>query len=72
MDSDEEVAAAAMIIAICVENDERKKTRKRRKVWVKPWLQKRKVHVFYSQLLNELRLEDFEMYKNYLRMKPER
>ena len=71
MDSDEEVAAAAMIVAICVENDERKKTRKRRKVWVKPWLQKRKSHGFYSQLLNELRLEDFEMYKNYLRMKPQ-
>ena len=72
MDSDEEVAAAAMIIAICVENDVRKKkTRKRRKVWVKPWFQKRKSHGFYSQLLNELRVEDFEMYKNYLRMKPE-
>ena len=71
MDSEEEVAAAAMIIAICVENDERKKTRKRRKVWVKPLLQKIKSHGFYSQLLNKLRLEDFEMYENYLGMKPE-
>ena len=46
------------------------KNRKRRKDWVKPWLKKRKTHGFYSQLLNELRLEECDIYENYLRMKP--
>ena len=38
---------------------------------LKPWLQRRNTHGFYSQLLSELRLEAVKIYKNYLRMTPE-
>ena len=38
MDSDEEAALAAIIIATITENIKHKKWRKR-KEWVKPWLQ---------------------------------
>ena len=49
-----------MAVALfCEENNE-----KRRKEWVKPWLQCRNTHGFYSQLLSELRLEEVEIYKN--------
>ena len=60
------IAAAAIAVALCCEED----NEKRRKEWVKPWLQRRNTHGFYSQLLSELRLEEVEIYKNYLRMKP--
>ena len=54
------VAAAAIAVALCCEED----NEKRRKEWVKPWLQCRNTHGFYSQLLSELRLEEVEIYKN--------
>ena len=60
------IAAAAIAVALCCEED----NEKRRKEWVKPWLQRRNTHGFYSQLLSELHLEEVEIYKNYLRMKP--
>ena len=61
------IAAAAIAVALCCEED----NEKRRKEWVKPWLQRRNTHGFYSQLLSELRLVEVEIYKNYLRMTPE-
>ena len=67
--SDEEVAAGEMIIAICVENDERKKTSKQRNVWVKPSYRKENRMAFIPNFW--ILLEDFEMYKNKIRMKPE-
>ena len=70
MGSDEEVALAAVIIATFIENHKCKKRRKR-KEWVKPWLQRRNSHGFYSQLLCELRLEEKEISGNYLCMAPE-
>ena len=61
------IAAAAIAVALCCEDDDEE----RRKDWVKPWLQRRNTHGFYSQLLSELCLEEVEIYKNYLRMIPE-
>ena len=43
MDSDEEAALAAIIIAKFKENIKRKKRRKS-KDWLKPWLQRRNSH----------------------------
>ena len=63
------VATASIIIALYCEDD--KKTRKRRSDWVKPWLRRRESHGFYAQLLGELRLEEPDIYKNYLRMTAE-
>ena len=61
------IAAAAIAVALCCEED----NEKRRKEWVKPWLQRRNTHGSYSQLLSELRLE-VELFTNYLRMTPEK
>lgn len=70
MDSDEESALVAIIIATASSKNKRKK-RKKRAEWVKPWLQRRSSHGLYSQLLQELRVEEAEIYKNFLRMSPE-
>ena len=47
MDSDEEAALSVIIVATFTENIEREKAR-RRKEWVKLWLQRRNSHGFHS------------------------
>ena len=37
-------------------------------VWVKPWLAARDARGCYNQILEELRLQDTESYRRYLRM----
>ena len=54
MDSDEDAALAAIIIANFTENIKRKKRRQRTE-WVKSWLQRQNSYGFHSQLLRELR-----------------
>lgn len=65
------VATAAIVIVLYCDDETEKRRRKRRRHWVKPWLQRRDSHGFYSQLLSELRLEEVNIYKNYLRMTPD-
>ena len=67
MDSDGKVALAAIIIATFTENIKRKK-RRTRKEWVKPWLQRPNSHGFHSQFLRELGQEVKEIHENYLCM----
>ncbi|XP_035432552.2 uncharacterized protein LOC118264220 [Spodoptera frugiperda] len=43
--------------------------RKKRSVWVKDWIKRRAQLGAYNQLLSELKNEDPECYKNFLRMK---
>ena len=57
MDSDEEAALSVIIVATFTENIKREKGR-RRKEWVKLWLQRRNSHGFHSWLLRELGLEE--------------
>lgn len=59
--------AAAAIVAICVSIKMRR--RKKRSVWVKDWIKRRAQLGAYNQLLSELKNEDPECYKNFLRMK---
>ena len=47
------------------------KHRKKRSVWVKPWLQRRNKLGVYHTLLQELRIEAEDEYKKFLRMSPE-
>ena len=47
MDSDEEAALSVIIVATFTENIKREKGR-RRKEWVKLWLQRRNSHGFHS------------------------
>ena len=57
-------ASASLIIACRL----RKKQRRKRKTWVKNWLKKREEKSAYNNILQELRLEDEEHFRKYLRM----
>ena len=70
MDSDSECAAAAIDFAVLLKRRKKSK-RKKRSAWVKPWLQKRTQLGIYDTLLQELRLEEEEDYKKFLRMSTE-
>ena len=47
-----------------------KRSRKRRTVWMRSWLQRRVLHGQYEQLVAELR-EDRRGFRNYMRISPE-
>ena len=70
MDADQESAAAAVVIGVLLKRG-KSKQRKKRSVWVKPWLQRRNKLGVYHTLLQELRMEAEEEYKKFLRMSPE-
>ena len=69
MDADQESDAAAVVIGVLLKR-RKSKQRKKRSVWVKPWLQRRNKLGVYRTLLQELRMEA-EEYKQFLRMSPE-
>ena len=46
----------------------RKRQRKRRSCWVKEWLNRRNLLSSYQTVLSELRLNDAEYFRRYLRM----
>lgn len=39
-------------------------------MWVREWILRRKEHVYYETLLKELRSEDANFYKNFVRVTP--
>ena len=49
----------------------RKEARRRRSVWVKPWIQRRPLQGQYEQLMKELHAEDVSAFTNFMRMGPE-
>ena len=49
----------------------KKKQRKRRSCWVKEWLNRRNSLSPYQTILSELRLNDRESFRRYLRMNTE-
>lgn len=51
-----------------IENEEKKRLRRKRKVWVRDWIRRRHDLGCYSQLLRELENEVPHLYKNFLRM----
>ena len=65
--SDEEVIIVLAIALNGLDNKPRKK--RKRKLWVKPWLLQRRSKLgVFNTLLQEMKLEDQEGYKSYLRM----
>ena len=48
-----------------------KRRQKRRTVWVRPWLERRIELGQYTQLMEELKVEDVNSFKNFTRMDPE-
>ena len=75
MDASEKVkfltATMALSAAYLYANADKKKKRKKRETWVKPWLQRREEKGTYHNLLQELRVEDVHAYRRFLRMNPE-
>ena len=59
--------STTVTIAVNVLDNKPRKKRKR-KLWVNPWLQRRSKLGEFNTLLQEMKLEDQEGYKNYLRM----
>lgn len=61
-----------MTIAVIRRRMQRRQRRKQRTWWVRPWLTQQRRVLFgdYSQLMQELRLEDEGSFYNYLRMEP--
>ena len=49
----------------------RKRQRKRRSCWIKEWLNRRNSLSAYQTILSELRLNDAEYFRRYLRMNTE-
>ena len=65
----QEQAAAAVIIALISKKNKKKEIKTR--VYLKPWLQRRKNLKFHKTLFAELRLEDEYNYNILLRMTSE-
>ena len=71
MDNTNEEALLLCIVASCtyvISTEGKKRVRRKRKEWVKPWIAARDQKGTYQNLLNELRLQDKESYRHYLRM----
>ena len=71
MEADDETAiiCATVILVSGVEITSRKKiNRRNRRVWVKKWLCARNEKGAYNNMLNELKLTDFERFRRFLRM----
>ena len=50
--------------------EERRDRRRKRRFWVRSWLQRRPLYGQYEQLMHELEREDIAGYKNFIRMNP--
>ena len=59
------------LLAIGIKLDEKKKKRKKRFVWMKPWLTNRLGTSAYQNIFQKLRLNDKEEFRRYLRMNTE-
>ena len=64
-------AAKAVIITLIYEKNKSKKKKKNWRVYVKPWLKRRKNLEYYETLLPELQLEDEYNYNILLQMTSE-
>lgn len=50
------------------ENEEEEVPKKKRKCWTKNWIRRRPVEGFYAKLLIELKAEEPDFYRNFVRM----
>ena len=65
---DYETTFIHLLAKIADEEEEEPKKKKKCRVWVRPYLQRRRIQGFYENLMQELAAEDPELYKNFLRM----
>ena len=73
MEIHKEMAATSLIILAVVKRSrsKRKRYRRQRSVWVKPWLANRQYKSAFNNIFAELRLRDQEEFRKYLRMNTE-
>ena len=65
--ADDEDAAIACVLAISAVVEEEHKSRKRkREIWVQPWIERRMEHGAYHALLQELHTTDTKAFRNFL------
>ena len=62
------IVATTLILGYACEEISKKKTRRKRKCWVKPWLAIRKNQGAYENLVTELSLAEREEYHRFMRM----
>lgn len=66
---EEEIAAAGLLLALAVKTQQEAKKRKKRSIWVKNWrVDGRSRNSIVRHLLPQLRAEDDECYKTFVRM----
>lgn len=59
-------AAALVIVDYWLRVEERKRRKKR--MWVRDWIDRRREYGAYTNLLNELKIEDSLQFRNFIRM----
>ena len=59
------------LVEIAFTYDEEKRKRRTCEIWVKHWIGRRHYFGLYDQLMVELRKENQQFFKNFLRMKPD-
>lgn len=61
-----------MILSVLeMDDDEPKRNNRKRKIWMKKWLTTRSREGAYATILNDLRIQDPQSFRKYLRMNEE-
>lgn len=60
------IRAAAALLVLCNNSNENKK--RNRTCWVRKWILRRENYGAYNNLLKELKIEDAQHFKNFIRM----
>ena len=68
MDVDAVIRLESTLIITVLLTKGRVKSRRKRKLWVRKWIARRESRGAYNAIMQELRLEDAEGYRRYLRM----
>ena len=69
LELDKNAAQVNIVVAQAVLH-QRRRRRRNRTIWVKPWLQRRNLLGQYERLMAELRDEDIPAFRNFLRVEP--
>ena len=59
-------STSLILLAAAVHVKKAKQTKRKRKIWVKEWLQNREISGAYNGLMSELKLTDREWYRRYI------
>ena len=71
MDATTRKALLSIVVASATMINEREKKKKRKSVWVKPWLKRRLILGTYKTLFRELKTENVVDFTNYTRVTPD-